>query len=102
MVFGNQLREIGECFAHGRALLRVELRQSGVGAWQVEVVDREQNRSINSSYDDEAAARRAAETAYQYGRQFGRWKIQHASGYGPQGAVVTPAGWEPESAPPGR
>jgi hypothetical protein len=81
MAFGTQLREIGECFAHGRALLRVELRQSGVGAWQVEVVDREQDRRINSSYDDEAPARRATETAYQYGRQFGRWKIQRASGY---------------------
>lgn len=98
MAFGKQLREIGECYAQSRALVHVELWQSGVGAWQVEVVDRQQNRSISRSYEDEAAARYATETAYQYGRQFGRWKIQRASGYEPRGAMVSPAGWEPEEA----
>lgn len=96
MAFGNQLREIGDCYSGSRALLRVELRQSGVGAWQIQVVDREQNRRIDSSFDDEAAARHATETAYRFGRQFGRWNIQRASGYEPQGAAATPAGWEPD------
>ncbi|GIG02102.1 hypothetical protein [Catellatospora citrea] len=95
MAFRNQLREIGECYSGNRALLRVELRQSGIGAWQVQVVDREENRRIDSSFDNEAAARQATETAYRYGRQFGRWNIQRASDYDPQGTTVTPAGWEP-------
>lgn len=87
---------IGDCYSSSRELLRVELRQSGIGAWQVQVVDREQNRRIDSRFEDEAAARQATETAYRYGRQFGRFNIQRASGYQPQGATVSPAGWEPD------
>ncbi|WP_027343921.1 hypothetical protein [Hamadaea tsunoensis] len=95
MAFGNQLREIGECHAQSRAILRVEIRQSGVGAWKVDVVDQEQRRSIEKTYEDEAAARHAAETAYAYGRQFGRWRIQRATGYEPAG-TASPVGWEPD------
>lgn len=52
MAFGNKLREIGECYSGSRALLRVELRKSVISAGQVQVVDREQNRRIDSSFED--------------------------------------------------
>ncbi|MFC7245301.1 hypothetical protein ACFQO7_22740 [Catellatospora aurea] len=59
------------------------------------LVDSEQGRRITNPFDDEAAARRSAETAYTYGRRFGRWRVQRASDYAPQGASVTATGWEP-------
>jgi hypothetical protein len=90
------LRETGECYGGSHIVLRLELRQSGRhGAWEVELVDREQHRRICHQYDDEAAARDAVEQAYAFGRQFGRWKIHRANGYDPAGPASA-TGWERE------
>ena len=97
--FNLILREIGDCYDGSIAILKLEIRQSrGHGAWEVEIIDHEQRRSICNQYDDEPGARVAAEAAYTYGRQFGRWKIQRSTDYQPQGGPVSAVGWDPAPA----
>ncbi|GHJ45876.1 hypothetical protein Cs7R123_32180 [Catellatospora sp. TT07R-123] len=91
-----RVREVADCFEAGRLLLHLELRESPVGAWEVELVDREQQRRIAHPFHDETSARRSAEAAYAYGRQFGRWRVRRAGDYAPQGPSVTAPGWDPE------
>lgn len=99
MAFNLRVLEIGDCYTDHVVVLHLELRQSrSNSAWEVELVDREQRRSICTPFEDEVQARRAVETAYEYGREFGRWKIQRAGDYMPHGDPVTPLGWEPHPA----
>lgn len=99
MAFNVRLVEVGDCHAGRVVVLHLELRQSRSNrAWEVELVDREQRQSICTPFEDEDQARRAVEIAYEYGRQFGRWEIQRATDYTPQGDAITPLGWEPQPA----
>lgn len=77
------LREIGECYDDAGCQLRLTLRQSRVGTWELELLDIPTGRELRRQYDDEHAARTDVELAYAYGRQYGRWKIQRAVGYLP-------------------
>lgn len=90
------IQEVGQCFSETRVCLRLELRRSRVGAWELELSEID-GRRISHRYDDEATARTAAETAYTYGRQFGRWRIQRAAGYKPVG-IASAEGWDPAPA----
>lgn len=88
-MFNLMIRETGDCYDGDPRLLHLELRDSRVGARELELVDREQNRRIKHQFGDEAAARKAAEIAYAYGRRFGSWKVQRAVGYRPEGSPVS-------------
>ena len=94
MAFNRLIREIGDCYDSGRVVLHLEMCQSRAGAWEIELIDRDQGRRIQHQYDDEAAAREAVEIAYAFGRRGGRWRIQRSSDYQPAGAA-SPLGWDP-------
>jgi hypothetical protein len=82
----KRLREYGECTAPdgGTAVMRVDLYQGASKVWELEVrqLDGGNMRWVNR-YESEEAARRAIETAYEFGRHHGTWRVQRAADYEP-------------------